>query len=211
MLELFSGTGSFGKVGKERGYNVVSVDIDDYNGRFVPTHKADILTWDYKQYDRDFFDVIHASPPCLHYSILQTAWYGREKRDLITKELYTFTKEIRFANLLQADLIVNRTLEIISYFNPRLWFLENPQTGLLKSRDFMMGLPYYDIDYCMYSDWGYRKRTRIWTNKKDFIGKLCNKECGNMIDNKHKAGVEKDFHKMDRYRIPPTLIHDLLD
>ena len=25
----------------------------------------------------------------------------------------------------------------------------------------------------MYSDWGYRKRTRIWTNKKDWNNLLC--------------------------------------
>ena len=40
----------------------------------------------------------------------------------------------------------------------------------------------------MYSDWGYQKRTRIWTNKIDWNGKLCDKSgsCGNMIllDNK---------------------------
>ena len=31
-----------------------------------------------------------------------------------------------------------------------------------------MDYPYYDVDYCMYSNWGYRKRTRIWTNLKGF-------------------------------------------
>jgi hypothetical protein len=32
----------------------------------------------------------------------------------------------------------------------------------------MKDIPFYDVDYCMYSDWGYKKRTRIWTNKTDF-------------------------------------------
>jgi hypothetical protein len=28
----------------------------------------------------------------------------------------------------------------------------------------MFNLPYTDVDYCRYSEWGYKKRTRIWTN-----------------------------------------------
>ena len=41
----------------------------------------------------------------------------------------------------------------------------------------------------MYSDWGYEKRTRIWTNKKDWNNLICDKSgsCGNMIDSQHKA------------------------
>ena len=61
--------------------------------------------------------------------------------------------------------------------------MENPQTGTLKNRDVVKDLKYYDVDYCMYSDWGYRKRTRVWTNKENFNNKLCDGKgtCGNMI------------------------------
>ena len=47
----------------------------------------------------------------------------------------------------------------------------------------MKDKPFYDVDYCMYSDWGYKKRTRIWTNKKDWIGLKCDGSgaCGNMV------------------------------
>ena len=208
LLELFSGTQSFGKIGKEKGYNVISVDITDYNGKYIPTHKCDIMDFNYKQYDRNFFNVIHASPPCLNYSILQTSWYGKEKRDISTKELYKFTKQMHYDNMLESDIIVKKTLEIISYFNPKVWYLENPKTGKLKSREFMHGLYYFDIDYCMYSDWGYKKATRFWTNNTDFVGKICNKNCGNIIDNKH---IVWPSGKFNRYRIPPTLIRELLE
>ena len=56
-----------------------------------------------------------------------------------------------------------RTIEIIDYFKPSAWFIENPQTGMLKKQEFMNGLPYKDIDYCK-SGMPYRKRTRLWTN-----------------------------------------------
>ena len=61
--------------------------------------------------------------------------------------------------------------EIIDYLKPRLWFIENPKTGRMK--DFITDRPYYDVDYCCYSDWGYRKSTRIWTNLKRFVPLTC--------------------------------------
>ena len=73
------------------------------------------------------------------------------------------------------------------------WFMENPKTGRLKDRPYMKGLPYYDVDYCMYSDWGYKKRTRIWTNKKDWNALTCNKQCGNMVGNLHKTNLGKQI------------------
>ena len=59
-----------------------------------------------------------------------------------------------------ADALVQRCLDIIAYWRPRYWFIENPQTGLLKTRDVVQGIPYVDLDYCMYGA-PYRKRTRI--------------------------------------------------
>jgi site-specific DNA-cytosine methylase len=224
ILELFSGTGSWGKICTKKDYEVISVDINDYEGKFSPTHKINILEFDYKQYDKDFFDIITGSPPCIYYSALQRAWIGKLKKDGI----YTIEKHNK--NLENADTFVKKTFEIIDYFNPSLWFVENPQTGTLKNREFMKDKPYYDIDYCRYSNWGYRKRTRIWTNKLNFNAKLCNKKCGNMVkigkrhlhkkncgnSEKQKAtrNVCKDggsTTKLERYRIPPKLIEELLN
>ena len=42
-----------------------------------------------------------------------------------------------------------RTLELIDYFKPRFWGLENPQSGLLKTRPYMEGLPFQDVTYCL--------------------------------------------------------------
>ena len=182
LLELFSGTQSVGKVAKELGYNVVSLDINKYRDTPDPTHLCDIMNFDYKIYPKGYFKVIHASPPCIYYSQLQHTWIGREKRDPITKEKYIFTREMLDEKIKLSDAWVKKTMEIINYFNPELWIIENPQTGLLKRKDFMSDLPFFDIDYCMYSNWGYKKRTRFWTNKKNFSPLLCDKKCGNMVE-----------------------------
>ena len=186
VLELFSGTGSVGKVCNQLGWDVVSVDM------ILPAdHQCDIMDFDYKQYPKDAFDIVWASPPCTAYSHLQGCWLGRKKKDGI------FTQEKMDADMNDADRIVQKAQEIIEYFNPHWWFIENPQTGKLKKREFMKDVPFYDVSYCMYSDWGYEKKTRIWTNKKDWNNQLCDKSgaCGNMIDSqglrkKHRIRID---------------------
>ena len=191
VLELFSGTKSVGKCCEKLGWNCVSVDLDP---KFNPTHNIDIMSFDYEQYPKDYFNIVWGSPPCVEYSNLQSCWLGRKKKD---GKIYT--REIMEKNMNEADKLVLKTLEIIKYFNPYLWFLENPQTGKLKNREIMKDIPFYDVSYCMYSDWGYEKKTRIWTNKKDFKALVCDKSgsCGNMENGKHKARMGTSKSVMD--------------
>jgi site-specific DNA-cytosine methylase len=199
ILELFSGTGSVGKICKELGYEVISLDLKNAD------INCNIMDWDYTIFPKNHFDIIWASPPCNSFSCLQYA--------LKTKE--NMLKHIEETGL----PILRKTEEIIDYFSPKYYFIENPQTGLMKN---YLHRPYYDVDYCRYSDWGYRKRTRIWTNIVNFNSLLCNKECGNMIkiDNKyiHKKNCGRSFYSKltgtntslnERYRIPPLLIKSL--
>ena len=124
LLELFSGTGSVGDVAKELGYVVISLDRD-----MEADIKTDIMDWNYKSFEPKAFDVIWASPPCTEYSRCKT----RAPRDIEG-----------------ANLIVQRTLDILEYFEPKYWMIENPQTGLLKDQLCMWGIPFKDVDYCRY-------------------------------------------------------------
>jgi len=220
VLELFSGTGSVGKCCKQLGWETVSVDLISES-----THKCDIMDFDYKQYSKDEFDIVWASPPCTNYSKLQDSWLCRMRKGQI------YTKEIQEKEMKQDDKLVLKTLEIIDYFNPHYWFIENPASSKMKDREFMKDLNFYLVDYCMYSNWGYRKRTRIWTNRKDFKPKLCDGKgtCGNMINTLHKTNLgnadrlkrahllssdggkknAKGTTQQDRYRIPEDLIFSL--
>ena len=170
VLELFSGTGSVGKVCSELGWETLSLDLEmkaDIN--------IDLMEWDYKKYPKDSFDVIWASPPCTYYSKLQYCWIGRKKKNGIITTHETIEEQRK-----ESDKLIERTFEIIEYFNPHYWFLENP-LSCLKDRDVMKDKPYYIVDYCKYCDWGYRKRTCIWTNKKDFKPLTCHNDCENMV------------------------------
>lgn len=202
LLELFSGTHSVSNTVGHLFTEVVSLDILN---KFNPTHCVDILTWDYTVYPPGHFDVIWASPPCNEYSVIRNCRPERPR------------------NLELADRIVQRTLDIIDYFNPAKWYIENPQTGILKDREMMAGLPFHDVDYCCYSDWGYRKRTRIWTSVLEFAPKTCRPECPNRISvgGIHRIAManQKLIGRLgckaptldEKHRIPPNLIRELFE
>jgi hypothetical protein len=48
-------------------------------------------------------------------------------------------------------------MEIIEYFHPEFLWIEHPRGGMLKHRPFMKNIPFLDVDYCQFSDWGYQK------------------------------------------------------
>ena len=204
VLELFAGTGSVGKVCRKKGYEVISLDLKgaDIN--------VNIMDWDYKEaFPVGHFDIIWGSPPCHSFSNLRRCWIGRKLKE--------HNGAVCSAELLDEDMrkkglpILRRTQEIIDYFKPTYWFMENPQTGRMK--DFLKDVPYYDADYCKYSDWGYKKRTRFWTNvdMDHDEPKLCCKDCENMAvgGTRHVGGICKGTTLRERYRIPPKLIRHL--
>jgi len=112
VLELFSGTGSVGKVCRELGWEVISLDLKNAD------INCDILNWDYTVFPVGHFDVIWASPPCNSFSIMQQAIRSKE-------EIYK--------NIEQTGLpILRQTEKIIDYLKPKFYFMENPQTGKMK-------------------------------------------------------------------------------
>lgn len=199
LLELFCGSKSVSKAVGHLFDEVINVDI---NPEYKPTICVNMLEWDYKVYPRGYFDVVWASPPCEHFSCLNHA------------------RPEKVPDLVLADSLVKKAIEIIDYFSPEKFFIENPQSGSLKEREYMECIPYIDLDYCQFSDWGYRKRTRIWTCiDKDSV--LCNKRTCPYVENgRHKNALGNSTYKehrsegvqriLSRYAIPPQLIRYLM-
>jgi hypothetical protein len=83
---------------------------------------------------------------------------------------------------------VIKTLEVIEWFKPKAWWIENPRMGYLKKRPFMSQIPYVDIDYCQFSDWGYQKPTRFWVSESlsQLPNRKCDfKTCPNLVDGQY--------------------------
>jgi len=211
VLELFSGTHSIGKVANKRGFEVVSVDRDigaecplktGYKSNYHI--QTDIMTWDYK---KDFkageFDLITASPVCLWWSCLRYSHIGRK--------LKNYDKPFSMNDIEEEILkygipMVDKVFEIIDYFKPKYWWIENPQTG--KMKEYINELiPYYDFDYCKYG-FDYKKRTRFWTNIEGVKTELCKKREHKIQLGRLKGGT---LTQIQKYQIPPRLIESLLN
>ena len=178
VLELFKGTGSIEKAFKsiDENIEVISLDIDK---RFNPTHLCNILDFDYKQYPNNHFDIIWGSPPCDKFSILRNCWIGRTFKDgrLCTKEL--LEDEIKTIGLPP----LYKTKEIIEYFKPKYYFIENPASSKMKDyidNNFLYDINKYVVSYCKYG-FDYQKNTNIWTNLSGFIPKKCKNDCDSII------------------------------
>lgn len=198
-LELFAGTQSFSKGIKRLSKDNETVTLDLLD-KFNPSIHIDILDWDYKEYPVGYFDIIWCSPPCTEYSIAKTV--GKRNLDL-------------------ADTLVRKCFEIIDYFQPKTWIVENVGTGLLVKRmeEIRPNLNHYFVDYCVYGK-PYRKRTILWSNKSLHLG-LCpgKKSCNQMKDGKHLGSVGNGTKKYEirissiwkKDEIPERLIDTILE
>ena len=210
LLELFSGTKSASKAMRIIYPDLESISLD-FCSKYKPDILIDILEWDYTTFPRNHFDIVWASPNCKEYSRAKT---------------------IGVRDFEYADRMVKKTLEIIDYFSPKYWFLENPWTGLLRTRGFMKELPMYRVDYCRYGK-DNKKPTSIWTNLQGFEPKICEKKCGKIVNvvgsqykNVHKARlgdretqrlIKEQYNYMlkdtyeDRIMVPEKLLLELFE
>ena len=189
IVEFFCGNKSFSEVAEERGHKVFTIDFDE---KFNPDLCIDVLDFTIDMLPEEFKqpDVFWASPPCTQYS--------HAKR--------TGVRDLKYA-----DKVVKKTLELKEQLNPKIWIIENPQTGLLKDRIFMANIPFSDVSYCKYG-MPYRKQTRLWNNINLQL-EICNKDCKFMNGKKHigsagngrKKYTDKSYKLTEKYRVPKEL------
>jgi site-specific DNA-cytosine methylase len=195
-LELFKGTGSVGKAGKQIGFSIVSLDYDPV---YKPDIQTDILNWDYEQYLKTHNyipDYIWASPPCNTFSPLA---YRLKERD-------PNTAKPKSERAKEGTAILYKTLEIIRFFiklNPNLLFcIENPH-GMMRKDKKMKQIPFMtSVTYCSYGDTK-RKLTDFWSNYPLELKKP-GQDCSSSL-----KGVV-DLKLTDRYSIPAKLIKTII-
>ena len=125
----------------------------------------------------EHFDFIWASPCCTQYSKAKT---------------------VGTRDLEGADKLIKKTLEIIKYFNAH-WCFENPESGLLKTREIVKGLPFSDTSYCKYG-YSYRKKTRLWSSLVLSLREPCSLQnpCTAMVGKRHPMTAQQSRRGSDK-------------
>lgn len=135
ILSLFDYSGNWCKPYKDAGYQTYQVDI-----------KLDI---DILQLEKSCFPFekchgILAAPPCTDFASSGAQYWAQKDLDGRTE---------------QSLKLVDKTLEIVSWFNPSWWALENPVGRLSKLRPHL-GNPWYFQPHWYGDAW--TKKTGLW-------------------------------------------------
>jgi hypothetical protein len=144
ILSLFDLTGNWSRPYRENGYNVIQVDLQT---------GIDILEWDYKGIPRDEVYGILAAVPCTDFAVSGARWFEAKDKDGRT--------DLSMA-------LVAKTKEIIEYFDPAFWVIENP-VGRIHKLNPWMGKPAYTFHPYEFAGYGfdddrYTKKTCLWGN-----------------------------------------------
>lgn len=149
VLDLFAGLGGWSGAFRERGHDVVTVDLDP---RFGTTIVGDILTL--AAADLPWRpDIILASPPCEGFSVLRIGrnWHHRSMG--VANAPKTATAELGLA-------LVEATVRLIDETQPRYFVIENPR-AMLRKLPVLATLERRTVTYCQYGHVS-MKPTDLW-------------------------------------------------
>lgn len=142
ILSLFDFSGNWSKPYRENNFNVVQVDIK---------LGTDILKFNYKEI-KDVYGILCAVP-CTDYALSGARWFYKKDNDGSTK---------------YSNSLVSKTKEIIEYFNPVFYCIENPKSRIHKINTWM-GKPllkFHPYEYALYDQnpelSRYKKTTWLW-------------------------------------------------
>jgi hypothetical protein len=142
ILSLFDYSGNWSKPWKENGYNVIQIDIQ---------LGIDILNWDYKHI-KNVYGIL-AAVPCHDFALCGAMHF--KQKDLDGRTEYS-------------NKLVDKTKEIIDYFKPNFWVIENPMSRIHKLNTWL-GKIKFKFHPCEFAGYDpipqnsqYNKTTWLW-------------------------------------------------
>jgi hypothetical protein len=198
ILELFAGSRSIGKEAEKLNFNVFSSDINNFD---KIDYVVNILEFDYTKVPFNP-DVIWASPPCTGFSVAALGHHWTGGKNAYIPKTDTAKLGIELAK---------KTIEIINYYNPKYFFIENPR-GLLRKMNFMDNFIRHTVTYCQYGD-NRMKPTDIWTNSNIWTPrKPCKNgdSCHISAPRGSRTGTQGLKGAYERSKIPELLCKEIL-
>lgn len=144
ILSLFDYSGNWSKPYADAGYQVIKVDIK---------YGFDVLTWNYKVIPKERVVGILAAVPCTDFSLSGAAWFAKKDADGTTEK---------------SCQLVKKTMEIINYFQPGFWVIENPMSRIHKLNPEIgeVKFKFHPYEFAQYDpvprNSQYQKTTWLW-------------------------------------------------
>lgn len=204
VLELFSGNESFSKVMREKGFECVTVDIEE---KFNPTICKDILKITLEELPNKPF-ILWASVPCQTFSIA-SVYVHWDKGKPKSKDC-----------LIGLELL-DKTIWLIKKLEPKYWIIENPRAMMRKKINHYFrknGIKHYicrTVTYCQYGHL-IMKPTDFWSNIENWFPKpMC--KPGDSCHESAPRGTKGGFQNWDklprdeRALVPTELCKEIRD
>ena len=148
VLDLFSGLGGWSQAFRDRGHEVVRIELDT-------RHEAD-FHWDINSVDPEDlafmeWDIVLASPPCECFSVASIGhhWTGGHR-----------AYEPKTERGLEALKLAAHTFDLVPKVGAKAWIIENPR-GLMRKMLFAQPLQRVTVWFCRYGDEA-AKPTDLW-------------------------------------------------
>jgi site-specific DNA-cytosine methylase len=199
VLELFSGTGSFSKVARSRGYETFTIDM---NPAFNPDLCKDINEVISDEI-LDLFgkpDIIWDSHPCNCFSVITIPKYWKKGKPNHEKTIASLK-------------LLAHGIDLIKSLSPKYYIIENP-VGMMRKQPIIKGFPRTTIHYCSYG-FPYQKPTDLWNNVFQWIPRArCKRGSPCHISaprSSHKGIEDSKLNAEIRGTIPPQLCIEILE
>lgn len=136
VLSLFDFTGNWSAPFRQVA-DVVQIDLK---------HGQNLMAWDYQNSGLENVVGILAAVPCTDFSIAGAQYWAAKDADGRTAA---------------SVALCRRTLEIVEFFNPKFWVIENPVGRIEKCVPELCGKCLLEFHPHEFGD-GYTKKTRLW-------------------------------------------------
>lgn len=161
LISLYDHSGNASRPYREAGWNIIQVDIK--NG-------IDIMTWDYSGIFADRIGII-IMQPCTCYALCG----NRHKQNRLNNGEFEYSQKL-----------VAKSKEIIDYFNPFFWQLENPKTDIHKKNTWIGQRPKFIFNPCDFAGYDPEPGNSRYNKETWLFGKF------NDPVTKHLQPFEKD-------------------
>ena len=198
VLELFAGSRSIGKAAESLGMEVFSSDLIQFE---CIDYAVSILDFDVTKVPFKP-NIIWASPPCTGFSVAAIGHHWSGGKGAYVPKTETAKLGIE---------LVKKTIEIIDYYKPTFWFMENPR-GVLRKLPIVANLPRQSVTYCQYGD-ERMKPTDIWTNSIIWEPRpMCKNgdPCHVAAPRGSRTGTQGRANAYERSKIPEELCKEIL-